>query len=243
MSNMQQFWYDDADSIIDDNDGDPVTKNWGIREIIIVLVFLLVFIIICRKKDDGDNESNETDESSSQPAENAVSAVDKKKLEEEKREMILHLFRSRQNQQVRVDLQKKSFRPFSFYQIRLISRIVYSLHHSLVDRKSLAIIYELAPRAAEPSIHLIPQHPEKVKEQSIANGATKIVPISLWMKKRVLALWCYQIYPMSKLTTTTIILDRCLICVRYVWRNTTKEKRSSGHRTRNVSTPFIEIVW
>ena len=114
---MQQFWHDNADSSIDENDGDPVTKNWGIREIIIVLVFLLVFIISCRKKDDEDNESNETDESSSQPAENVVSAVDKKKLEEEKREMILNLFRSRQNQQVRVDRQNKSFRPFSFYQI------------------------------------------------------------------------------------------------------------------------------
>ena len=100
------LWYNDnADPSVDEIDGDPVTKNWGIRECIIVLIFLLLFFIIFRKKDGEDNESNEADGSSSQRAETTVSSVDKKKLEEEKREMILNLFRSQQNQQVRVDRQ------------------------------------------------------------------------------------------------------------------------------------------
>ncbi len=115
------------------------------------------------------------------------------------------------------------------------------LDYFRVDRKSLLIIYHELQKAARPSIPPLPRHPEKVKKRSIAIDVTTIVVVCPLMKKKVLVLWFFPICPMSKPTTTIIILlDRCLIFARYVWRNTTKEKRSLGRRTRNANTPSTE---
>ena len=94
------LWADVAHSSTDEINGDSDTKSWGVRECLIVAVFFVMFFVIFRKK---ERDPDEEDESSRQPAETLVSTtVDKKVLEEEKREMILNLFQSQKNQQVRV---------------------------------------------------------------------------------------------------------------------------------------------
>ena len=94
------LWADVAHSSTDENNGDSVTKSWGVRECLIVVIFFVMFFVIFRKK---ERDPDEEDESSRQSTEPVVSTtVDKKVLEEEKRKMILNLFQSQKNQQVRV---------------------------------------------------------------------------------------------------------------------------------------------
>ncbi len=95
------LWYDGVDSSTDEHDGDFVTKNWGVRECLIVAIFVLMFFIIFRK---GNTDPDEADGSSSQSIETVVSTVDKKQSEEEKREIILNFFQSKKTQQVCVGL-------------------------------------------------------------------------------------------------------------------------------------------